>query len=232
MKYLDESLLTHVPPFDGLSRRDIREALDLAVPRRFEADETIFAEGEEAAHFFLLLDGTVRVVRTTPQGEQIIALHIPSGQLFGFARAIGRTTYPANAEAARECLVLMWPTRLWDGFCERFPGFRASISHTVGSRLGEMQDRLIELATQRVEQRVALALLRLIEQTGRTTPEGIEVDFPITRQDLFEMTGTTLHTVSRLMSAWQRDGIVESGRRRIMVRAPDRLEAFCENSGT
>jgi CRP-like cAMP-binding protein len=81
----------------------------------------------------------------------------------------------------------------------------------------------MEMATLHVEQRVANALLRLINQTGKKIEGGIEIDFPITRQNISEMTGTTLHTVSRLLSAWQKQGIVESQRKRIMVCDAHRL---------
>lgn len=83
--------------------------------------------------------------------------------------------------------------------------------------------RVMEMATQQVEQRVANALLRLINQTGRPVEDGIEVDFPITRQDLSEMTATTLHTVSRLMSKWEKQGLVSSRRKRIIVSDPHGL---------
>ena len=89
--------------------------------------------------------------------------------------------------------------------------------------MGELNNRVVEMATQEVEQRIANALLRLVNQTGRKVENGIEIDFPITRQDLSEMTGTTLHTVSRLLSAWEKQGLVESRRKRIVVREPHEL---------
>lgn len=220
---LDESLLISLPPFSRLERRQIREILDLAAVRRFEADQAVFSEGDAAERFFMLLDGYIRVVRLTPEGEQVISLHIPSGQLFGIAKAIGRDTYPATAMTAAESIVLSWPTRLWDDFLAKYDGFATETYKTVGARVGEMNNRIMEMATLHVEQRVANALLRLINQTGKKTDGGIEIDFPITRQNISEMTGTTLHTVSRLLSAWQKQGIVESQRKRIMVRDAHRL---------
>jgi CRP/FNR family transcriptional regulator, nitrogen oxide reductase regulator len=86
-----------------------------------------------------------------------------------------------------------------------------------------MNERIIEMATQQVEQRIAHAVLRLINQSGRKTDDGIEIAFPITRQDLSEMTGTTLHTVSRLLSAWEKAGFVKSERRKIVVTKPHQL---------
>jgi len=220
---LDESLLSHMPPFSQLDRREIRTILDQATARRYDADTVVFEEGAPAERFYMLLDGYIRVIRITGSGEQVIALHIPAGQLFGIARALGRDTYPATAETASEALALSWPTRLWDEYVREYRGFATETYRTVGQRVGEMNTRMVEMATQQVDSRVANALLRLINQTGRKVEGGIEIDFAITRQDLSEMTGTTLHTVSRLLSAWEKQDIVESRRKRIKVRDPHAL---------
>ncbi|WP_107847011.1 Crp/Fnr family transcriptional regulator [Litoreibacter ponti] len=220
---LDESLLTHLPPFSKLEKREIRTILDQATSRRYNEGVAIFDEGAPAERFFMLLDGYVRVVRVTPTGEQVTALHIPAGQLLGIAKAIGRVTYPATAMTATESIVLSWPTRLWDGFVADYDGFATETYKTVGDRMGEIHNRVMEMATQQVEQRVANALLRLINQTGRKVSDGIEIDFPITRQDLSELTATTLHTASRLLSAWEKKGLVQSKRKRIKVLNPHAL---------
>ncbi|TCO68848.1 Crp/Fnr family transcriptional regulator [Rhodovulum euryhalinum] len=220
---LDESLLRDVGPFRRLDRAQIREILDLATPRRFDEGATVFREGHDADRFYLLMDGVIRVVRTTAGGETVTALHIPSGQLFGIAQALRRETYPATALCARESLTLSWPMGLWDRFSARYDGFAEEGYKTVGTRVGEMNTRIVELATQQVEQRIAGTLLRLINQAGRKVEDGIEVGFPVTRQDISEMAGTTLHTVSRLLSAWEKQGIVSSRRRHITVTDPHRL---------
>ncbi|WP_120499135.1 Crp/Fnr family transcriptional regulator [Roseovarius sp. EL26] len=223
MNKLDESLLANLPLFAKLDRAQIRDILDLATTRRFDAGATVFEEGEAAEHFYLLLDGYIRVVRLTPAGEQIIALHIPSGHLFGIAAALGHTTYPATSVTAAECLCLSWPMRHLNGFLQSYTGFSDGVYKTVGTRVADMNNRILELATQQVEQRVANTLLRLINQTGRKTDDGIEIDFPITRQDISEMTGSTLHTISRLLSAWEREGTIKSTRKKIVVTDPHKL---------
>jgi CRP-like cAMP-binding protein len=220
---LDASLLSNLPPFSRLGEGQIRKILDFATPRRYDEGVSVFEEGQEAERFFILLDGYIRVVRITPGGDQVIALHIPAGQLFGMARALGRTTYPATAITAADCVALSWPMQLWDSFVTDYDGFATETYKTVGVRMGEMQSRLLEMATKAVEQRIACALLRLINQTGRKVANGIEIDFPITRQDLSEMTGSTLHTVSRTLSAWEKLGMIESTRKRIVVLAPHQL---------
>lgn len=226
MPKLDDSLLLDLPPFSRLSRGEIREILDRATSNLVERGDAVFEEGLPAMQFHLLLDGYIRVVHVTSAGEQVTVLHISSGQLFGFAEAIGRKAYPATAIAEVDCIVLSWPMRLWSEFSDAYDGFARVAGRTIGSRLGEMNGRMVELATLRVEQRVARALLRLIDQTGRQTPLGPQIAFEVTRQNIAEMTGTTLHTVSRLLSAWQKDGILQSNRRRITVRDPERLRGI------
>ena len=223
VKRLDESLVMALPLFAGLQRDQVRTILDDATSHRHDPGATVFAEGEAATQFFLLLDGHVRAQRVTPNGEQVILHQIPPGELFGIARAMGLDRYPATAMVVSESIVLAWPMQCWDDFTARFEGFARQTLRTLGQRLHDKNDRIIEMATQQVEQRISNALLRLINQSGRKTATGIEIDFPITRQDISEMSGTTLHTVSRVLSGWERAGIVQSERRKITVVKPHQL---------
>ncbi len=223
VKKLDESLLTQLPPFQSLTRPEIRDILDAAQTARFDAGQAVFAEGMAVDRFFLLLDGHIRVQRATAQGDQIILLHIAPGQLFGIGVALGHKAYPATAVAADDCIVLAWPNRCWAEFIGRYDGFATRTYAVVGERLNDMHTVIVEMATKQVEQRIASALLRLITQMGRKVDHGIVIDFPITRQNISDMTGTTLHTVSRLLSAWEKDGIVASERKKITVTAPHQL---------
>ncbi len=94
----------------------------------------------------------------------------------------------------------------------------------------DTQARVIEISNEQVEQRVARALLRLAKQAGKKVEAGIEIDFLITRQDVAEMTGTTLHTVSRILSAWESQGLVEGKRQRIVLRDLQRLHLLAEQA--
>jgi len=176
---LDESLLTGLPPFSRLARPQIRAILDQATPKLYPEGAAVFSEGEAAGRFFLLLDGYIRVVRTTPGGEQVIALHIPPGQLFGIAPAIGRDTYPATAICAAEVLALSWPVRLWPEFTSKYDGFATESYKTVGARLGEFQARVTDLATKAVEQRVAACLPRMGNPAGPKGEGRTEHGFPV-----------------------------------------------------
>ena len=102
----------------------------------------------------------------------------------------------------------------------------------MGARIQEAHTRVVEMSTEEVERRVAHALLRLANQAGHKVEDGIEIDFPISRQDIAEMTGTTLHTVSRILSGWEQEGLVRSGRQRVVIREPHRLFTVAEGSET
>lgn len=228
MSRLDRSLIAGLPVFKGMAPEDLDRLLQQARSLRIAKDQTVFEQEGEAHSFFLLLDGHARVVKTTPDGQQVIVRYISPGELMGIAHALGRSTYPASAVAAVDCVVLAWPGHLWPELAEAFPSFGTSTYKTVGARLQETQARVVELATEQVEQRVAHALLRLVKQTGKKTDEGILIDFPISRQDIAEMTGTTLHTVSRLLTAWEEKGLVKSGRQKVTVVEPHRLFILAE----
>jgi CRP-like cAMP-binding protein len=229
MPTLDRSLIAGVPGFAGLSGEDLDRILALARSSRYPKDSEIFSQDEEARSFYLLLSGHVRVVRTSPEGHQVIARYINEGELFGIAVAMGRTTFPASAVAAVDCVVLSWPNSAWTELQSRFPAFGAAAYQTIGTRLQETQAQVMAMSSEQVEQRIAHAILRLIKQAGRKTAEGIEIDFPISRQDLAEMTGTTLHTVSRLLSSWEDQGLVRGGRQKVTVTDPHGLMLIAES---
>ncbi|PIE06958.1 MAG: Crp/Fnr family transcriptional regulator [Rhodobacterales bacterium] len=216
----DPVLLRDLPAFASLDTDQIRAILDLATPRQLRDGAPVFHEGHDAELFFLLLDGHVRVVRANADGQQIIVLYLHSGSLIGIAVALGRDTYPATAIAAGDVSVLAWPSTLWEVFAAQYPGFARSAYATVGTRIGEMTTNMLETATQQVERRVACALERILRQSGRREAGGIVIEMPITRQNIADMTGATLHTISRLLSAWERDGLIRSARRRITVTDP------------
>lgn len=228
MARLDRSLISGLPLFQGIAGSDLDFILQHARSSRAAKDSVIFEQDEEAHFFYLLLDGHVRVVITAPAGQHVIARYIGPGEIFGIAAALGRTAYPAMAVAAVDCVFLAWPNNQWKIFAERFPAFAANAYQTVGNRLQETQARVVEMSTEQVEQRIARVLLKLANQTGRKTEGGILIDFPISRQDIAEMTGTTLYTVSRILSGWESKGLVSSERQRVTLTEPHKLFLLAE----
>jgi CRP-like cAMP-binding protein len=230
MAAVDRSLVTHLPLFAGLTADELDDLLREARAVRHAKNAHVFEEGEEAHSLFVLLHGHVRGEKTTPDGKTVVVRYISAGEVYGVAEAIGLKHYPATAVAAVDSVSLAWPSAAWPRLVAQHPKLATNTLQTVGNRMIEAHTRVIEMATEEVERRVAHALLRLAKQAGRKVEAGIEIDFPISRQDIAEMTGTTLHTVSRILSAWEQQGLVEGGRQRIILRDPHRLFGIAENA--
>jgi CRP-like cAMP-binding protein len=225
---LDRSLIRNLSIFQSMSEDDLDGVLAQASARQFSVGQAVFEQGEAAAEFFALLHGRLKVVQTTPDGQQVVVRHVNPGEIFGIARAMRQPNYPATAVAVVDSLTLVWPSGHWEAFIARSPVLALNALQTVGQRLQDAHARIRELSTEEVERRIAHALLRLVQQAGRRTEAGILIDFPVTRQDLAEMTGTTLHTVSRVMTAWEAKGIVASARKKVVVRDAHRLHVIAE----
>ena len=230
MSSIDRSLVSSLPIFADLSPGDIDDILREARPLRLPKDAAVFEQGQEAHWFYLLLNGRVRAQRLTPAGEQVVIRFIGPGEMFGVAMAIGRDAYPATAVAIVDSLALAWPNSAWPPLLARHPHLGVHTMQTLGARLQESQTRLVEMSTQEVERRIAHTLLRLLDQGGRKTSDGVLIDFPISRKDIAQMVGTTLHTVSRIMSAWEVRGVVLSGRRKIIVRDRSKLARLADSA--
>ncbi|MBB4866508.1 CRP-like cAMP-binding protein [Pseudomonas nitritireducens] len=222
---LNRAWLASLPPFAGSNRDEQADILRHASILRVRGGGAVFEQGAPAEAFYLLVHGRLKATQVTCDGQRVLVRVVNPGDLFGFVRALGRRDYPATATATQESLVLAWPTTQWEPLLARHPGFALNTVQAIGERLQEAHVRFCELATEEVERRVAHTVLRLVQQSGRPEAEGIRIDFPVTRQDIAEMTGTTLHTVSRILSAWEDRGLVIGGRQKLLVRDPQQLMA-------
>lgn len=149
--------------------------------------------------------------------------------MFGSVAALMGQPFPADATAVVDSIQIVWPIHTMRRLMMCHPDIAIRATTELGARVQELQSRMAEMGATRVEQRIARGLVRLVRQAGRRTEVGIEIDFPITRQDLAEMTGATLHTVSRTLAAWEADGLIDSSRRRITVRRPHGLVVIAED---
>lgn len=230
MTSVDRSLIASMKLFASFGPEQLDDILRGARSVRYPKNTSVFEQDEEAHSFFVLLHGRLRVLRLMPDGRQVVVRFVTPGEIFGVAMAIGRRTYPGTAVAVVDSVALVWPSAAWPDLVARHPAFALNTLQTMGSRLQEAHTRVAEMSTEQVERRVAHALLRLAQQAGRKIEEGVLIDIPISRQDVAEMTGTTLHTVSRILSAWEEKGWVAGGRQRIVLREPRKLLTLAEGA--
>jgi len=175
MAAVDRSLVANLPMFAGLASEEQACLLQEARSIRYPKGTAVFDQGAKADCFFLLLHGHLRVEKTTPQGQQTVVRYVSGGELFGVAQAMNLTHYPATAVAAVDSIALAWPSVSWHRLIAKYPTLASSALQTVGSRLQDTQDRVLELSNEQVEQRVAHTLLRLAKQAGRKVDTGIEI---------------------------------------------------------
>lgn len=195
----------------------------------FKRGEFLFHQGEPAVAFYVIIEGRVRLSQVTPEGHQVIIRFVGPGDGLGIIVVLSNTTYPLAAEAVADTTALRWGYEAAIELMAEFPRLALNGMRLVAGRFQDLQNRYRELATERVEQRVARALMRLARQTGKRTEEGVLLDLPLSRQDLGEMTGTTLYTVSRILSGWEQAGLITSGRERIVICNPHGLVAIAED---
>jgi CRP-like cAMP-binding protein len=231
---LRDVLLTHrnliakLPLFAELGADDVKAVLNESRSARFPKNACVFQQGEEAKSFFVLLGGHIRAEQHTRDGAKIIDRYVSAGEIFGAVEATGLKHYPATATAVVDSIALAWPSRTWPLLAARHPQLAVNALLMIGRLLQEARLRVLELQTEEVERRVARTLLRLAHQAGRKDGGAIEIDFPIRRQDVAEISGATLHTVSRILSSWERRGITAGGHQRIILRDPRKLLGLAE----
>lgn len=215
--------------FRPLPEAELRALAERTGVCRLERGALLFSQGEPAHAVYLVHRGQMRLSKLTPEGEQVIVSFLVAGEPFAVVAAMQETTYAVTAEAVRPTILLSWPKAVLTEAFRRHPDLSFRAVQVISSRMRELQDRFRELATLPVGPRLARALLRLADQCGRPTNDGIRLELRLTRQDLAELTGTTLYTVSRLVSAWRTQGILATRREQMTVADPERLAGLAEN---
>lgn len=233
MTSTDINVIRQISLFDGLGEADLEAVARAAWQQSIGAGSFFFYQGDRASTLYVLTEGRVRLSQVTPDGHQVIMRFIGPGEGFAIIAALSNMRYPVSAEAVDDSTALTWDgdaiARLIENQC---PRLGVNAMNLLASRVREFQDRIRELSTERVERRIARTLLRLARQTGRKVEAGILLDLPLSRQDLAEMAGTTIYTVSRTLSGWEQAGLIETGRERVLICSPHDLVVIAEDLPT
>ena len=215
--------------FAGLDPDALAVVLSASRLHRIKKGAYFFYQDQPARTLYMLIEGRVKFTQVTAEGQQVLLRAIGPGEIFGTVAALGEALHPASAQASIDCVALTWRGEAIADLMDRFPRIALNVARFLAERLKEFQDRYRELATERVERRVAHTLLRLAQQLGEVEEDGLSIGLSLTRQDIAEMSGTTLFTVSRILSAWQQQGIVRTGREHVTLCRRDQLLAIAED---
>jgi len=214
--------------FQGVPSEDYDAVIQSGFGKRLQSKSILFHQGDPAKKCYLVNRGRLKLTKLNEQGKEVILRYIGAGELTAAVAVIKNLDYPVTAESVDETDVTGWDKQTMMQLMRRYPDITINLIGIILERLEDIQNRYLELCTERVEQRIALTLLRLMRSAGSKTSEGIYIDIPLGRQNIANYTGTTLYTVSRTLSTWEKKGWIKSGRERIIVTNPHSLVQFSE----
>jgi len=207
--------------FSGISADEYARIAATARVKHFERRQMICFEGDEIQQVFLLTAGSVKATQVGESGAEVILKILAPGDVVGALSLFSTGRHSRTVQAFELCRVLAWDAATFKSLVTRYPALHHNIVRILGEHLRELEERFHEVATEKVGPRVARQLVRLKGQIGRRVQGG--VDMGLSREDLAQMTGTNLFTVSRLLSAWEARGWVRCGRNAVTVCDPESL---------
>jgi len=208
--------------FTGLGERECREIASCARARTFARDELLFTQGQPVRSLILLQSGSVKHTQLSSGGNEVLLWMSGTGDAVNLEpeSACGHT---CSARAMERCKALVWEYSRLQALLGQYPQIRRNISMILAGRLHELEERFREMATEKVAKRLAFTLLRLMKRVGKPGRAG-GVEISLTREELSQMTGTTLFTISRILSGWAEKGFVEPRRQGVVINDPKKLE--------
>jgi CRP-like cAMP-binding protein len=214
--------------FSGIEEREVSAIIRSGHQRVLGSGSTLFRQGMPARKLYLVQKGRLKLSKLHQDGKEIIVRYINPGQITAAVAAFSKKEFPVSAHTVRETEVIEWTHETILRIMKEYPQLAINMLHAAVDRLDDIQNRYLELNVERVEQRVARALLRIMKQSSHKSNEGIHIDFRLSRQNLADYTGTTLFTVSRILSDWEKKNWISSGRERIVVKDPHALVTLAE----
>lgn len=221
-------IIGRLPFFKHLPAEAISRINDLFHDFDVSADERIYFEGDEAEYLYLVAMGKVKLVRDTGAGREVLLDVLHGGDHFGSLSTLGGRAHTETAIAQTDCCILRISAVDFDRVLSDHPDVTRKVLEAVGQRLAESQEIVKQLSIFTAEQRIASALMRLAGKLGERRGEGVLIQLPFSRQDLAGMTGSTVETVSRVMSRFAEEGWVKSGRKWVTLTNPKKLEELAK----
>lgn len=203
--------------FAGLQVTEQDEVLANGRMHQVAQGNYFFQQGEDSLMLYIITSGHVKLTQVNENGDQIIVNYFGAGQGLGIIVALSGLPYPLSAEAIEVCEAVAWHRDTMKQLMLHSPRLAFNGLEMVAGRFVRLQESFSDLATKQVEQRVARTLLRLARQFGRRIEQGVLIDIQLSRQSLAEMTGTNLYNVSRILSKWERGGLVSCQREAVTL---------------
>ena len=209
------ALVQHFPLFAGVSATERREIASAAHEKHFGRRHTLFLEGDPVREVILLTSGSAKIVQVGRGGTEVILVLKGPGEVVGTLGLRPQDRHGSMAQTLVASTALVWDAAVFETLTQRLAQLRRNITHLLCRQLHELEERYREVSTERVSVRLSHQLVRLLNQLGRRVNGRLEIR--LSREELAQLTGTTLFTVSRLLSDWNQRGIVSTRREAVAV---------------
>jgi len=209
-------LLDRSSLLSDLTAQECRAIVSSGREHTYERRQIIHFEGDPIRHVVMLTSGCAKTIQVGQNGTEVILRLAGPGEVVGTVGFDGRTRHCSMAQTLRTSTALVWEATAFEQLSQRIPALRRNTMQILGKQLEEMQERFREISTEKVASRLSRQLMRLLDQVGRQLDDAIEVS--LSREELAQLIGTTLFTVSRLLSDWDERGIVATRREAVSVK--------------
>jgi CRP-like cAMP-binding protein len=216
------------PLLAGLSNAECDDVLSWSRLKRFTRNEMLFLQGEPFNKLVMIQSGMVKVTQTSLSGQEVILRVVRSRDTVGLHADSSVFTHACSACAMEHCKAFVWEYRDFRSIEVRYPRITSNIHSILSGRLVELEKMFSEIATGTAAQRLGLTLLRLLDRHGETSGDGVTIN--LRREELSQMTGLTVFTISRALAKWARSGLVVPRREAILVQDLGRLRSELNSS--
>jgi CRP-like cAMP-binding protein len=213
----------HFTLFANISLEDRSLIVNEARERQFSRGQAIYTEGDDLRQVVLLTSGSAKMVQISENGSAVILRLSGPGELVGTPGIMNQARHRSTPQALSSGSALVWDNGVFESLSKQIPSLRLNVAYILYKQLEDMEDRFREISTENVASRLSSQISRLVEQIGIHSNGSVKIK--ITREELAQMIGTSLFTVSRLLSEWGRQGIVTTRREGFSV---DNLKALVE----
>src|SRR5262245_5280221 len=221
-----EELLRTTPIFSRLSPADRRTIAEVATVKSFHRGDTIFEQDSSSDAFYAIASGRVKIFKMMPNGKDLILEVFGPGDPLGAVAAYMGRPFPASASALEDTTCVVIPRPAFFRLLEQNPSLVRGLLLGLTTRLVELTNRLAEMTGGRIEPRFARLFLKLADQMGRADRGGLLIPLALSRQELADMTGTTIETCIRIMSRWGKQDIVRTEKDGFVIVDRKGLEAL------
>lgn len=209
--------LKRVPLFSELNEDERTRLAEIATERRYARKQLVFMEGEPREAVYFICSGSVKIFKVDEDGDEQVINLLKEGEMFPHIGFFDDGPYPASAEVIQEATLLNIRLDDFERIILESPQIAMKLMRIMGRKMMALQQRLQELISDDVYERVVHNLLRLAEESGKQKGESVVIEMPITNQDLANMVGTSRESINRILNGLKREKLLKLGRKSITI---------------